>query len=860
MDRIQGSEISPTSLDPLKEGRDMIERAVDPDAFVDAEEPESIVSTSQSYAAQGQFQQQDSQAVCNETESYSGDDDRAGEAASPPSSAPPSPPAVPLSLLAQTDEFATPNSSLLSSLQENEGRRNVQKQLRSVSSVASNLNTKLKRSLRHYASSPQLQQQTDPSSDTSPPEISHKPSLQNLKLNAAKQRAEAAKNSASNWLSVIVDKVLEVVDPGYSIVGAPSNISKRSVVEGTSTSFYTPTSIQSNTSISLQESAIPQMHFKKGVAALASSDSVLATSEFTLAATLGPDPHPEAMRYLVDLYSDPSSSVYDSAKAVEWAQMRLMVLATPEGMLSQARFLRDGKGLFGDLSGPSRNEYGDEHGIIWRMDNPRDMEAAVLIRQSAASGYPPALHAYAVYLKENGKLRESLVWFEKAFDKGVPESAAWILYFLERGIPNEMAPDPELAAEWRQKVKEYEEHVLQEQEEKRREEEEKENKYRAENEYMAFQKHRKDEARKRAERDARARREGDKAYQEVMGHLEWGYYMIAIDELCGMARAGHVDAQEFLDADTSPMPRDKPYSGAAMFTFGEYFAKRSDYKRAAKWYRNAAEVNHADAQVLYATYLISGRGLPSADPGQSVAWFMKAWASSQHKDAAMALGDAFTKGIGVPADPQKAVLWYSRAWDAGTFVDAAFACGLAYATGYPPGYAKPVVWPEVVDKGKDVETPKSYSKPKVQPVQKNFEKALHWYHYAARGSHARACNNLGEMYMMGRGTVRNDVQGMTFFKKAAIEGLPEAMYNLGRCYRDGRGCMQNEGTALMWFQRALEFGVVEAELAISESVLLQRDTAGAGVGKGKGKSKIELTAVKELEEEDLEKVHDDEKQ
>ncbi|ORY41894.1 HCP-like protein, partial [Rhizoclosmatium globosum] len=66
--------------------------------------------------------------------------------------------------------------------------------------------------------------------------------------------------------------------------------------------------------------------------------------------------------------------------------------------------------------------------------------------------------------------------------------------------------------------------------------------------------------------------------------------------------------------------------------------------------------------------------------GQSVAWFMKAWASSQHKDAAMALGDAFTKGIGVPADPQKAVLWYSRAWDAG-LPEAMYNLGRCYRDG-----------------------------------------------------------------------------------------------------------------------------------------------------------------------------------
>ena len=50
----------------------------------------------------------------------------------------------------------------------------------------------------------------------------------------------------------------------------------------------------------------------------------------------------------------------------------------------------------------------------------------------------------------------------------------------------------------------------------------------------------------------------------------------------------------------------------------------------------------------------------------------------------MALGEAYTKGIGVPSDPSKALKWYINAWNSGKFPEAAFSCGLAYASGFTP--------------------------------------------------------------------------------------------------------------------------------------------------------------------------------
>ncbi|KAI8845754.1 hypothetical protein BJ741DRAFT_703147 [Chytriomyces cf. hyalinus JEL632] len=616
-----------------------------------------------------------------------------------------------------------------------------------------------------------------------------------------------------SWLSGLIDSVLDYVDPAsaYTQIDQLDRSNYNSAQPSTpSEPLFSP---------SFNDSSIPDHHYRKAMDHLAENEHLLAISEFTLAATLGPSPHPEAMRCLMELHNDPESDVYDPSKAIEWTQARLMVLSTPEGMLAQARFLcstsREStspvmKNGFGEIGRPRR----------WFMDRREDMEAALLIRQAAEAMYAPALHAYAVYLLENGHGGDALVWFNKAVEHGVWESGKWIVDMYERGVGVPINRDA--ANAWRKKVEEKETAMMLLAEVKRKEDEEAVKRYRAEADFLAFKKHRQEMQFKIQEEQAKNRREIDGSFNATLKYLKLGYYMLAIDELCTLARAGNIDAQEFIDPDTSLMPRDKLYSGPAMFCFAEYFAKRNDASRAANWYRNAAETNHPDAQVTYAAYLITGKGLPCQDPGQSVVWLMKAWSAAKHKEAAMALGDAFTKGIGVAPDPSKALMWYQRAWVEGQFVEAAFAVGLAFATGYTPGYVKPVAhWDFSSGQQNDRESGAGKAALGAPPVRRSYEKAVEWYELAGKFGHARSCNNLGEMYMMGRGVIRNDYIGVSYFRRAADQGLPEAKYNVGRCYRDGRGCHRDERAALEWFKQAEALGVKEASLAIQESELFE---------------------------------------
>ncbi|KAJ3260379.1 hypothetical protein HDU77_001335 [Chytriomyces hyalinus] len=103
----------------------------------------------------------------------------------------------------------------------------------------------------------------------------------------------------------------------------------------------------------------------------------------------------------------------------------------------------------------------------------------------------------------------------------------------------------------------------------------------------------------------------------------------------------------------------------------------------------------------------------------------------------------------------------------------------------------------------------------VSAFKQDVAQAAKWYKKASDLGHSRACNNLGELHMTGRGVKRNDVIGFGLFRRAAMAGLPEAEYNMGRCCREGRGCTQNEEQARMWFRRAEEQGIEEATTALA---------------------------------------------
>jgi hypothetical protein len=83
-------------------------------------------------------------------------------------------------------------------------------------------------------------------------------------------------------------------------------------------------------------------------------------------------------------------------------------------------------------------------------------------------------------------------------------------------------------------------------------------------------------------------------------------------------------------------------------------------------------------------------------------------------------------------------------------------------------------------------------------------KAVQLYRQAATQGHAIAQNDLGYMYLVGRGVARDYSEALRLFRQAAAQGEPVAYQNLGVMYEYGHGVDQNIAEAQRWYAKAAE--------------------------------------------------------
>lgn len=78
-----------------------------------------------------------------------------------------------------------------------------------------------------------------------------------------------------------------------------------------------------------------------------------------------------------------------------------------------------------------------------------------------------------------------------------------------------------------------------------------------------------------------------------------------------------------------------------------------------------------------------------------------------------------------------------------------------------------------------------------------------------------AMNNVGVLYLKGRGTREDFTEARRWFQAAAAEGLPGAMHNLGVLYLRGHGLAPDPAQAAEWFTKAAELGDADAQFYLA---------------------------------------------
>ncbi|MEO2194025.1 MAG: tetratricopeptide repeat protein, partial [bacterium] len=110
----------------------------------------------------------------------------------------------------------------------------------------------------------------------------------------------------------------------------------------------------------------------------------------------------------------------------------------------------------------------------------------------------------------------------------------------------------------------------------------------------------------------------------------------------------------------------------------------------------------------------------------------------------------------------------------------------------------------------------------VEGVSQDWVEAVSWFRKAAEQGLAEAQSNLGAMYQTCRGVpcgselgaTTNGVEMMSWYRQAAEQGHVIAQYNLGNAYAAGRGAPQDYVEAASWYRKAADQGHEDAQAAL----------------------------------------------
>ncbi len=91
-------------------------------------------------------------------------------------------------------------------------------------------------------------------------------------------------------------------------------------------------------------------------------------------------------------------------------------------------------------------------------------------------------------------------------------------------------------------------------------------------------------------------------------------------------------------------------------------------------------------------------------------------------------------------------------------------------------------------------------------VAKDYGQAVHWFSLAVINGNVEAQTSLGAMYIQGLGVEQDYSAAFELFYAAAREGYAPAQFNMGRMYSEGIGVSRDYNKAMKWFGLAADQG------------------------------------------------------
>jgi len=257
-----------------------------------------------------------------------------------------------------------------------------------------------------------------------------------------------------------------------------------------------------------------------------------------------------------------------------------------------------------------------------------------------------------------------------------------------------------------------------------------------------------------------------------------------------------------------------------------YFGKNrdQDYRKAAYWFKKAADKGFGVSQYNLGFLYLHGRGVQQDDT-LAFEWFLKA-AEQGYGIAQYHVSQCYAIGRGTEYSIKDEYRWLKKAAEAGNPL-AQFKLG-KFST-------EEILLKEIFG---DSDDSKSQLQKKINwlvaaavqgyaPAQiklgnyyqhgydfkKDYKKAFEWYLKAAEQGHSRGQYYLGNCYYHGIGIERNFSEAVKWFYLAAEQGDSDAQYNLGLYYHNEENTKSisiDLGAAVKWYIKAAEQGNVDA--------------------------------------------------
>ena len=92
-----------------------------------------------------------------------------------------------------------------------------------------------------------------------------------------------------------------------------------------------------------------------------------------------------------------------------------------------------------------------------------------------------------------------------------------------------------------------------------------------------------------------------------------------------------------------------------------------------------------------------------------------------------------------------------------------------------------------------------------EPAEPDLPQALQWYKRASEHGDNTATCDVGEMYLNGEGTVKDEYEAFNWFKKAMDAGSVYGTYLYGRCLMNGTGVAQDKKKGIKLYTEAAEY-------------------------------------------------------